>query len=62
MSDKSKERKQADAAFERATSHSRETRTKEAQPASDKTAKLKEVRLARDAAAGKAGATKGKRT
>ena len=49
MSEKSKERKQADAAFEAATSQSRETSPANEQPAVlDKTAKLKAQRLARD--------------
>jgi hypothetical protein len=51
MSDKSKQRKEADAAFERATSRSREAPADEAQPVSNKTSKLKELRLERDGAA-----------
>ena len=50
MPNKSKERKQADAAFEVATSQSREPQVAEAQPSSDKTSKLKKLRLERDAA------------
>ena len=49
--EKSKERKEADAAFEVATSQSREPQAAEAQPSSDKTSKLKKLRLERDAAA-----------
>jgi hypothetical protein len=50
---KSRERQEADAAFDRATSQSREAPTEEAQPVSDKTSKLKELRLERDADARK---------
>ncbi len=48
MADKSKERQQADAAFEAATSQSRELRTAEVQPVADNTSKLKELRLERE--------------
>ncbi len=50
MAEKSKERQEADAAFERATSKSREAAIEEAQPVPDKRSKLKELRLDREAA------------
>ena len=51
MPDKSKQRTRANAAFEAATSDSRKAQATEAESAPDKTSKLKELRLQRDAEA-----------